>query len=158
MSPKRFTMAITQRYSLQFRADPLRFSRMGLWMSDCRFTQRILLNIHCSGVFTPLPCCYMAGATWNCCRHVLCTLQNHAPVYSVILFEAIYVGCMCVSAGTRHLHFWQNGRGVLCVTAITRRWNGYRTRSKHRKFTLKKCTITCIISKRQKCAQQSSGP
>ena len=28
--------------------------------------------------------------------HVLCTPYNHAPVYSVISFEATYVGCMCV--------------------------------------------------------------
>ena len=38
------------------------------------------------------------GAPWNCCilAEVLCMPYNHALVYSVTLFEATYVGCMCV--------------------------------------------------------------
>ena len=37
------------------------------------------LNIHRSGVFTTLFGCYMAGATWNCCRLelVLCAPSIH---------------------------------------------------------------------------------
>ena len=31
----------------------------------------------------------------------------------------------CLGA-TCHLHFWQNDRGVLCATAVTRGWNGRR--------------------------------
>ena len=49
-------------------------------------------------VVTALFGCYMAGATWNCCHlgQDLCPPYNHAPVYSVTLFEAAYVGRMCV--------------------------------------------------------------
>ena len=50
-------------------------------------------------VVTVLFGCYMAGATWN--SHCLgtgsaCTIQhyNHAPLYSVTLFETTYIGCM----------------------------------------------------------------
>ena len=51
--------------------------------------------------------CYMAGATWNCCRlgaGSVYTTHNHAPVYSVTLFEATYI-YVCLAA-TCHLHFW----------------------------------------------------
>ena len=35
-------------------------------------------------------------------------------------------GCMC--AVTYHLHFWQNNRGLLRATAVTRKWNGHGIR------------------------------
>ena len=34
--------------------------------------------------------------------------------------------CLAV---TCHLHFWQNDRGLLRATAVTRGWNGYRNKS-----------------------------
>ena len=34
--------------------------------------------------------------------------------------------CLAV---TCHQHFWQNGRGLLRATAVTRGWNGYRNKS-----------------------------
>ena len=43
----------------------------------------------------------------------------------------------CVAV-TCHLHFWQNDRGLLRATAVTRGWNGYRNNSQHRKLTLEK--------------------
>ena len=43
--------------------------------------------------------------------------------------------CLAV---TCHLHFWQNGRDLLHATVVTRRWNGYRNMSQHRKLTLEK--------------------
>ena len=43
--------------------------------------------------------------------------------------------CLAV---TCHLRFWQNDRGLLRATAVTRGWNGYRNRSQHRKLTLEK--------------------
>ena len=56
--------------------------------------------------------------------HVLCTLYIHAPVYSIILFEATYVCCIrrvqvCLAV-TCHLHFWQNSWYLLHATAVTR--------------------------------------
>ena len=58
-----------QLYSavLCFPADALRSSRMRLWTSDCRFTQRVF-------DYPPKWCTYIAvclfvgGATWDCCR------------------------------------------------------------------------------------------
>ena len=38
--------------------------------------------------------------------------------------------CLAV---TCHLHFWQNDRDLLRATAVTRGWNGYRNRSRHKK-------------------------
>ena len=38
----------------------------------------------------------MPGETAAISEQVLYTPYNHAPVYSVILFEAIYIGCMRV--------------------------------------------------------------
>ena len=43
--------------------------------------------------------------------------------------------CLAV---TCHLHFWQNDRDFLRATAVTRGWNGYRNKSRHRKSTLEK--------------------
>ena len=43
--------------------------------------------------------------------------------------------CLAV---TCYLHFWQNDRGLLRATAVTRGWNGYRNKSQHRKSTLEK--------------------
>ena len=36
------------------------------------------------------------------------------------------------------LHFWQNDRGLLSVTAVTQGWNGNETKSQHRKLILEK--------------------
>ena len=35
--------------------------------------------------------------------------------------------CACLGV-TCHLHFWQNDRGILRTTAVTRGWNGHRIR------------------------------
>ena len=43
--------------------------------------------------------------------------------------------CLAV---TCHLHFWQNDRGLLRATVVTRGWNGYWNKSQHRKSTLEK--------------------
>ena len=50
------------------------------------FTQRVW-NIHRSGVLTPLFCCYMAGATWNC---------SHLGARSVYTVRP-YTGLQCCS-------------------------------------------------------------
>ena len=57
------------------RANSLRSCRMRFWKCGCNlfsglfyFSYQILFSIHRSGVLTALFGCYMAGATWNCCR------------------------------------------------------------------------------------------
>ena len=66
-------------------------------------------------------------------RRVLCTPYNHAPCHfmqSHIRKVHAYLAVTC------HPHFWQNDRGLLRATAVTRGWNGYRNKSQHRKLTL----------------------
>ena len=49
--------------------------------------------------------------------------------------------CLAV---TGHLHFWQNDQDLLCATAVTRGWNGYRNDSQHRKLTLEKKSLALL--------------
>ena len=59
---------------------------------------------------------------WTMSRHFM---QSH--------IRRLYA-CLAV---TCYLHFWQNDRDLsLCATAVTRRWNGYWSKSQHRKLTL----------------------
>ena len=68
-------------------------------------------------------------------RRVLCTPYNHAPCHFMqSLIRKVYA-CLAV---TCHLRFWQNDRGLLRATAVTRGWNGYWNRSQHRKLSLEK--------------------
>ena len=66
-------------------------------------------------------------------RRVLCTPYNHAPCHFMQSHIRKVYACLAV---TCHLRFWQNDRGLLRATAVTRRWNGYRNKSQHRKLTL----------------------
>ena len=92
-----------------------------------------IINIHGSGVLIAHCGCCMAGATWNAAvwAQVLCTPFNHAPGYSVTSFKTTWVidrvyACLAV---TCHLHFGKNDQDLLCATAVTRGWNGYRNKS-----------------------------
>ena len=66
---------------------------------------------------------------------VLCTPYKHAPCHFVQSHIRKVYACLAV---TCHLHFWQNDRNLLRVTAVTRGWNEYRNKSQHRKLTLEK--------------------
>ena len=92
-----------------------------------------IINIHGSGVLIALCGCCMAGATWSAAvsAQVLCTPFNLASGGHI---GRVYV-CLAV---TCHLHFWQNDLDILCATAVTWVWNGYRNKSQHRKLTLEK--------------------
>ena len=50
--------------------------------------------------------------------------------------------CLAV---TCHLHFWQNDRGLLRATAVTRGWNRYRNKSQHRKSTMEKKILPMLL-------------
>ena len=78
--------------------------------------------------------------------HVKCHRFGASSVYTIqpctrlqCHFIEDHIGriyaCLTV---TCHLHFWQNDRGLLRATAVTRGWNGYRNKSQHRKLTLEK--------------------
>ena len=68
-------------------------------------------------------------------RRVLCTPYNHAPCHFMQSHIRKVYACLAV---TCHLRFWQNDRGLLRATAVTRGWNAYRNKSQHRKLTLEK--------------------
>ena len=55
-------------------------------------------------------------------RCVLCTPYNHAPCHFMQSHIHKVHACLAV---TCHPHFWQNDRGLLRATAVTRGWNGY---------------------------------
>ena len=67
--------------------------------------------------------------------HVLCTPYNYAPCHFMQSHIRKVYACLAV---TCHLCFWQNDRGLLRATVVTRGWNGYRNKSQHRKLTLQK--------------------
>jgi len=95
------------------------------------------LNIHRSGVLTALAWLVPqeSAARESQSRRVLCTPYNHAPCHFMQSHIRKVYACLAV---TCHLRFWQNDRGLLRATAVTRGWNGYRNKSQHRKLTLEK--------------------
>ena len=64
---------------------------------------------------------------------VLFTPYNHAPCHFMQSHIRKVYACLAV---TCHLYFWQNDRDLLCATVVTLGWNGYWSKSQHRKLTL----------------------
>ena len=75
-------------------------------------------------------------------RRILCTPYNHAPCHFMQSHICKVYECLAV---TYHLHLWQNDRGLLRATAVTRGWNRYRNKSQHRKSTLEKKIIPPLL-------------
>ena len=117
-------------------------ARMWFCMSDLLFIARFcfVLNIHRSGVLTALAW-LVPNETAAVSAQVLCTPYNHAPCHfmqSHIRKVYAYLAVTC------HLCFWENDRDLLRGTAVTRGWNGYRSKStesrpRRRKFTRRSC-------------------
>ena len=100
----------------------------------------VFLNIHRSGVLTALAWLVPqeSAARESQSQRVLCTPYNHAPCHFMQSHIRKVHACLAV---TCHLRFWQNDRGLLRATAVTRGWNGYQNKSQHRKLTLEKKII-----------------
>ena len=86
-------------------------------------------------VVTALLSCYMAGATWNCCRlgsssvytiQPCTSLQGHSHIPRVYVFSC--------NLSPALLAEWP-GSFTCCNTGW---WNGYRNKSQYRKLTLEK--------------------
>ena len=90
--------------NLCFWVDPLRSSRLRIWMSDCSFTQRVL-NTHRRNI-TALSICFMSGPTWNCCRLGARSIAQRTTH-------------VCLDV-TCHLHFWHNDHGPLRAIVVER--------------------------------------
>ena len=98
-------------------------------------------NIHRSGVLTALTW-LVPYETAAVSAQVLCTSYKHVPCHFMQSHIRKVYACLAV---TCHLHFWQNDRDLLRATAVTRRWNGYRNKSQHRKSTLEKKIFPPIL-------------
>ena len=108
-----------------------------MWSTWVNSFYSAFLNIHRSGVLTALAWLVPqeSAARESQSRRVLCTPYNHAPCHFMQSHLRKVYACLDV---TCHLLFWQNDRGLLRATAVTRGWNGYRNKSQHRKLTLEK--------------------
>ena len=100
------------------------------------------MNIHRSGVLTALAWLVPqeSAARESQSQRILCTPYNHAPCHFMQSHICKVYACLAV---TCHLRFWQNDRGLLRATAVTRGWNGYQNKSQHRKLTLEKKFSCC---------------
>ena len=106
------------------------------WVTSfiARFFLFLFLNIHRSGVLTALAW-LVPHETAAVAAQVLCTPYKHALCHFMQSHILKVYACLAV---TCHLHFWQNDRDLLRATVVTRGWNGYRSKSQHRKSTLEK--------------------
>ena len=94
----------------------------------------LFFTIHRSGVFTALAW-LVPHETAAILAQVLCTPYNHALCHFMQSHIGPVNACLAV---TCHLHFWQNDRDLLCATAVTWGWKGYRNKSQHSKLTLRR--------------------
>ena len=83
------------------------------------------LNIRRSGVLTALAWLVPqeSAARESQSRRVLCTPYNHAPCHFMQSHIRKVSACLAV---TCHLRLWQNDRGLLRATAVTRGWTEIR--------------------------------
>ena len=60
---------------------------------------------------------------------------HHTSLICLFIQSCKVLVCLAV---TCYLHFWQNDQELLHAAAVTQRWNGYWSKSQHRKLTLEK--------------------
>ena len=91
----------------------------------------MFLNSHQSGVLKAL--------AWLVPRESAVSARCvHIQPYTLSLHAHKVHACLAV---TRYLHFCQTDQDLLHATAVTRGWNGYQSKSQHRKLTLEKKKI-----------------
>ena len=147
MNPTRFTIATIQRCSLlPCRPTALwSYSNLNEWLA---FHSVLWIS---TKVVAALFSCYMAGATRNYCR------LDAGSVYTIPPCTSLQYSWFCVAVQshirgmhvclvvTCHLYFWQNDRNLLRATAVTRGWNGYRSKNEHRKLTFENKFLPPIL-------------
>ena len=114
-------------------------------MSDTDYCSIALFffYIHRSGGLTALFGCDVAAASPNCARSVY-TIQPCTRLQSYFIYSHIGRVPACLAV-TCHLHFWQNDQDLLRATAVTRGWNGYRSKRQHRKLTPEKKILPPLL-------------
>ena len=80
----------------------------------------------------------MAGATRICCQRQSISVRSMYTIQPCHFMQSHIRKVYTCLAVTCHLRFWQNDRGLLHATVVTREWNGYQNKSQHRKLTLEK--------------------
>ena len=104
-----------------------------MWFRLSDFLLRAL-NIHQIGVLTALFGCYVAYATWNCCRlgaRSVCPIQPCTSLQCHFTRRQILRAHLCLAVSC-HLHFWHNDWDLLRATAVTWGWNGYQNKSQQK--------------------------
>ena len=86
-----------------------------------------VFNIHRSGVLIALFWMLHGWCHVKCCRFGAGSVYTIQPCTRLQChFIQSHIGRVYVClAVTCHLHFWQNDWDLLCVTVVTRGWNGY---------------------------------
>ena len=111
------------------------------------------LNIHRSGVLTALVWLVPHETAAISARSVYtmqpCIMSLHAKPHTY---------GVCVFSCNLPPHFWQNDRGLLRATAVTREWNGYRNKSQHRKLTLEKKNLPPLLQGFEPATFRSAHP
>ena len=90
-------------------------------------------NIHRNGVLTAL--------AWLVPHETAATIQ---PCTMLLQAKPHMYGA-CVFSCNPLLHSWQNDWDLLRATAAPRGWNGYRSKSHHRKLTLEKKILPPLL-------------
>ena len=116
-------------------------ARLWFYMSDKLLFIARFLNIHLSGVLTALAW-LVPHETAAVSAQVLRTPYNHALCHFMQRHIRKVYGCLAV---TCHLHFWQNDRDLVRATVVTRGWNGYRNKSRHKKSTMEKKILPPLL-------------
>ena len=75
----------------------------------------------------------------------MCTIQPYTSFQCHFTGSHICTVHVCLAV-TCHLHLRQNEQDLLCATAVTQGWNGYRNKSQHRKLTLKKKILPPLLT------------
>ena len=78
---------------------------------------------------------YLPHETAATRTHSVYTIQPCTSLQRHFMQSHIHRVHVCLAV-TCHLHFWRNDQDLLCATAVTQGWNGYRCESQHWKLTL----------------------
>ena len=150
LSPKRLTMATMALFSVSKQT----FCAL-LICNSASVTLALhstFFNIPWKGALTLWQCCLaatwlVAAKTAPVLAHIMCTPYNHAPVYSVTLFKATYIGCMSVKLQLATCTFWKEMTRIFFVLfLVTSRWNkGQNNTGQHRRLTLEKPILQPLL-------------
>ena len=138
--PKCFTMVTIALFSVLEQTHCTEFLCDPDWVTVAlySFLEYPFKWLQCCLVVTWLVPCETAAIS----AHVLCTPYNHAPVYSVTLSEAIYVGCLFrYNMPLALLAEWQGS--FVCYCGNTKvEWI---PKKEHRKLTLEKTFLPVLL-------------